>query len=121
MTLPIEAKIEYRHPIDLRGVLQMSRKFIAVVLSSALVFGSVSTSAWSATTAPVKAQAEVVQVPDAAKNQSPLPPAGAAGIKQAQGFDEHSPWIGIGLVVLAVGVAWLLLDDDDDDSSSGTD
>src|SRR5215203_4983467 len=92
-TLPIVAKIEYRRPIDLRGVFKMSRKFIAVVLSSALVFGSVSTSAFSATTAPVKAQTEVVQVPEAAKNQSPLPAAGAAGIKQAQGFDEHSPWI----------------------------
>ena len=100
----------------------MSRKFIAVVLSSALVFGSVSTSAWSATTAAVQAPTQVVQVPETAKNQSPLPPAGAAGIKEAQGFDEHSPWLGIGLVAAAVIIGWLLLDgdDEDDDSSSGT-
>ena len=98
----------------------MSRKLLAVFLSSALAFGTVSTSAWSTTAAQGKTT-DVVQTTDAAKNQAPLPPGGAAGIKQAQGTWESSPWVGIGLVVLAVGVAWLLLDDDDDDSSSGTD
>ena len=100
----------------------MSRKLLAVFLSSALAFGTVSTSAWSTTAAQVKTT-DVVQTSDAAKNQAPLPPGGAAGIKQAQGAWENSPWVGIGLVILAVGIAWLLLDDDedDDDSSSGTD
>ena len=99
----------------------MSRKLMAMLVSSAMVFGSVSTSAWSETDiSPVKTQA--VQTVDTAKNQSPLPAGGAAGIKQAQGF-EDSPWLGIGLVAAVVVIAWILLDDDDsdDDSSSGTD
>ena len=98
----------------------MSRKLMAMLVSSAMVFGTVSTSAWSATDiSPTKTQA--VRTADSAKNQSPLPAGGAAGIKQAQGV-EDSPWLGLGLVAAAIVVAWVLLDDDDsDDSSSGTD
>ena len=96
----------------------MSRKLMAMLVSSAMVFGSVSTSAWSATDI---STAQAVQTATVAKNQSPLPPGGAAGIKQAQGF-EDSPWLGLGLVAAVVIIAWILLDgdDDDDDSSSGT-
>ena len=97
----------------------MSRKLMAMLVSSAMVFGSVSTSAWSATDVSAP-QTQAVQTADAAKNQSPLPAGGAAGIKQAQGF-EDSPWLGLGLVAAAVIIAWVLLDDNDDDgSSSGT-
>lgn len=95
----------------------MSRKLMAMLVSSAMVFGSVSTSAWSATDVSAP---QAVQTTETAKNQSPLPAGGAAGIKQAQGF-EDSPWLGLGLVAAAVIIAWVLLDDDeDDDSSSGT-
>ena len=98
----------------------MSRKLMAMLVSSAMVFGSVSTSAWSATDISVP-KTEAVQTADTSKNQSPLPAGGAAGIKRAQGF-EDSPWLGLGLVAAAVIIAWVLLDDDDsDDSSSGTD
>jgi hypothetical protein len=97
----------------------MSRKLMAVFLSSALVFGSVSTSAWSANDPANSAQAAAAQT-TTVSNQSPLPPAGAAGIKEAQGI-ENSPWLGIGLVILFVGVAWLLLDsDDEEDAATGT-
>ena len=101
----------------------MSRKLMAILVSSALVFGNVSTSAWSATDTSSTIQAQTVQIADAAKNLSPLPAAGAAGIKQAQGFDENSPWLGLGLVAAIVIVAWILLDDDDDEdegTSTGT-
>jgi len=94
----------------------MSRKLMAMLVSSAMVFGSVSTSAWSATDT---STAQTVQTAGVAKNQSPLPPGGAAGIKEAQGF-EDSPWLGLGLVAAVVIIAWVLLDDDEDDSSSGT-
>jgi hypothetical protein len=97
----------------------MSRKLMAVLISSALVFGNVSTSAWSATDTSNAVQTQTVQVADEAKNVSPLPAGGAAGIKQAQGI-ENSPWLGLGLVVAIVAIAWVLLDDDED-SSSGTD
>jgi hypothetical protein len=101
----------------------MSRKLMTILLSSALVLGNVSTSAWAANDAPGAVQAQTTQQnTDAASNQPPLPPAGAAGIQQAQGI-ENSPWLGIGLVVAIVAIAWILLDDDDeddDDSSPGT-
>jgi len=96
----------------------MSRKLMAVLISSALVFGNVSTSAWSATDTSNAVQTQTVQAADAAKNVSPLPAGGAAGIKQAQGI-ENSPWLGLGLVIAIVAIAWVLLDDDED-SSSGT-
>jgi hypothetical protein len=93
----------------------MSRKLMAVLLSSTLVLGSVSTSAWS--------QAQSVQSGEQAKNQAPLPPAGAAGIKQAQGIFGEYPLLTLALVAGAVALVWILLDDDDDDEeapSTGT-
>ena len=83
----------------------MSRKLMAMLVSSALAFGSVTTSAWSATDS---AGATPTQ------NSSPLPPGGAAGIKEAQGI-ENSPWLGLGIVAGIVIIAWVLLDDGDDD------
>jgi hypothetical protein len=100
----------------------MSRKLMAMLVSSTLVFGSISTSAWSATDTVGATQA--VLAADSPKNFSPLPPGGAAGIKEAQGFDENSPWLGLGIVAGIVIIAWILLDDDDDDEeeapSTGT-
>jgi len=93
---------------------------MAILVSGALVFGNVSTSAWSATDTSNAIQAQTVQTADAAKNLSPLPAAGAAGIKQAQGFDENSPWLGLGLVAAFVIIGWILLDDDDDDEGTST-
>jgi len=95
----------------------MSRKLMAMLVSSALVFGSVSTSAWSATD--TVGATQTVQTADSSKNFSPLPPGGAAGIKQAQGI-EDSPWLGIGIVAAIVIVAWVLLDDNDDDDETPT-
>ena len=95
----------------------MSRKLMAMLVSSTLVFGSISTSAWSAPDTAGATQAQTVQ-----KNFSPLPPGGAAGIKEAQGI-EDSPWLGLGIVAAIVIVAWILLDDDDDEEeapSTGT-
>jgi hypothetical protein len=94
---------------------------MAVLLSSALAFGSVSTSAWSAPD--VSGQAQSVQTSDQAKNQAPLPPAGAAGIKQAQGVFGEYPLLTLALVAGAIVLVWILLDDDDDDEevpSTGT-
>jgi hypothetical protein len=94
---------------------------MAVLLSSALAFGSVSTSAWAAPD--VSGQAQSVQTSDQAKNQAPLPPAGAAGIKQAQGVFGEYPLLTLALVAGAIVLVWILLDDDDDDEevpSTGT-
>ena len=97
----------------------MSRKLTAMLVSSALVFGSISTSAWSATGTAGATQAQSVQNTDSPKNFSPLPAGGAAGIKQAQGI-EDSPWLGIGIVAGIVIIAWILLDDDDDSEAPST-
>jgi hypothetical protein len=90
---------------------------MAMLVSSALVFGSISTSAWSATDTVGATQTQTVQTSDSPKNFSPLPPGAAAGIKEAQGI-ENSPWLGIGIVAGIVIIAWILLDDDDDDDDS---
>ncbi|MGH7490229.1 MAG: hypothetical protein ACREMY_32175, partial [bacterium] len=63
----------------------MSRKMMAVLVSTAIALGSVSTSAWSAGE-PAK---QTTQTSVAAKNESPLPAAGAAGIKPAQGAGDN--------------------------------
>jgi len=88
----------------------MSRKLMAVLISTAMAFGSVSTSGWSAGE-PAK---QTAQTSVTAKNQSPLPAAGAAGIKQAQGAGDNSAWILGGLIVGTILLAILLTEDDDD-------
>ena len=95
----------------------MSRKFTALLLSTILLFANTSTNAWSSEQAQTSVQTA------AAANQAPLPPGGAAGIKQAQGA-EGNVFLGIGVVVGLFVVGVLLLGDDDDDdtsSSTGTD
>jgi hypothetical protein len=94
----------------------MSRRLMTVLLSSALVLGSISTSAWSAPD--VANQTQSVQ--DQANNQAPLPPAGAAGIKQAQGFVEDYPILTLVAIGGAIALIWILLDDDDDDEEAPT-
>jgi len=100
----------------------MSRKLMAVLLSGALMLGNVSTSAWSAPGSPDIVQTQTVQTAGTVNNQTPLPPAGAAGIKEAQGF-EDSPLLALGLVAAVVIIAWILIDNEDDDdegTSTGT-
>jgi len=84
----------------------MSRQFMSILLSSILVFGSVTTSAFSAPVTTGTAQTR--------PNQSPLPAGGAAGIKEAQGFDNPLLALGIVAGIFLIGV--LLLHDDDDDN-----
>jgi hypothetical protein len=87
----------------------MSRKLMTILLSSALVFANVSATAWSAT-----------QASDPVKNEAPLPPAGAAGIKQAQGLSD-SPGLIIAIAVGVVALIWILVDDDGEDTpTTGT-
>ena len=101
----------------------MSRKLMTVLLSSALILGNVSTSAWSAPDVSSQDQAQSVQASDQVKNQAPLPPAGAAGIQQAQGFFGDYPLLTLALIGGAIALVWILLDDGDDDEeapSTGT-
>ena len=67
--------------------------------------------------APLTAAAETpaVQAPKAA---SPLAPAGAAGVKEAQLAGIPLFWIGVGII--AIGTASYFIFFDDNSSSSGT-
>ncbi len=98
----------------------MSRKLIAVLISSALMFGNASTSAWSATDLSALIQAQPIQTDESVNSQAPLPAAGAAGIKQAQGFVQEYPLLTIALVAGVIAIVWILLDDDDDDEVPST-
>ena len=91
----------------------MSRKMMAVLVSTAMAFSSLGTSAWSAGE-PTKQTTKT-----AAKNQSPLPAAGAAGIKQAQGAGDNSALILGGLLLGSIVLALLITDDGGDDDNSG--
>jgi hypothetical protein len=85
----------------------MSRKSMAVLVSLALVLGSISTGA-SAQTAPTKPDQPAVTTTNTAKNESPLPPGGPAGLQQAQGSNSTLWIVGgilIGGAILAIALA----------------
>ena len=84
----------------------MSRKSMAVLVSLALVFGSISTGA-SAETAPTKQNQPAVTTTNTANNESPLPPGGPAGLQQAQGSNS-TLWIVGGVVIVGIIVAIVL-------------
>jgi hypothetical protein len=96
----------------------MSRGLMTVLISSVFLFGNVSTSAWSASEMSGAVQAQSVEVAVSTTNQPPLSPAGAAGIRQAQGFVQEYPLLTIALVAGVIAVVWILLDDDDEDSDT---
>ncbi len=97
----------------------MSRRFMTILLSGTLVFANVSTTAWSATGLPDAAQTSSSAPSDPVKNQAPLPPAGAAGIKQAQGLSDY-PGLTIAIAIGVIALIWILVDDDGEDSSAST-
>ena len=86
----------------------MSRTLIVVLLSSVLAFGNLGTTSSFAADRSVGQSANTNRV----QNQAPLPAAGAAGIKQAQGAIEN-PILAVAIVAGLIGL-WILLDDDDD-------
>jgi hypothetical protein len=100
----------------------MSRKLTAIVVASTLALGSISTSAWSA---PGQTQQVAVSGTEAARSEArnvpPLAPAGAAGIREAQG-GGNEVWIIGGFIALYVLLVLIGQDDDDDDTvpSTGT-
>jgi hypothetical protein len=94
----------------------MSRKLIAILVSSTLVWWNAHTSAWSANIASSTVRTHAVQTVGTANNASPLPPGAAAGIKEAQGSERVL--LGLGLAAAFLAIAWLVLDDDT--TSTGT-
>ena len=101
----------------------MSRKLLAVFVSSAFLLTSIAASAAApATPAPAPAAASQTAsiTTSTTKNQPPLPPGGAR-IKTAQGLedDDLRPIVIIGAIAAATGLlVWLMFKGDDDSSSS---
>ena len=97
----------------------MSRKLMTTLLSCTLVFANVSTTAWSATGLSGATQISSRGTANPAKNQAPLAPAGAAGIKQAQGLTD-APGLAIAIAIGVIALIWILVDDDGEDSDAPT-
>jgi hypothetical protein len=89
------------------------RQLIAVVVATALTFGSIRADA-----EPVAASQPQNQ-PLLAQNQPPLKPAGAAGIREAQGIADVDVWFISGVILAAILV--ILLVNDDDEATDSTD
>jgi hypothetical protein len=81
----------------------MLRRLPAAFISIALVLGAASPSTFAASD----------------KNQAPLPPGKAAGIKQAQG-GQVDPLLAGGIVVGVFAISALLIGDNDNDHEGGT-
>jgi hypothetical protein len=101
----------------------MSRKLMALLVSSTMALGSISTSGWSAPASIRQIGASGVQaaLPET-RNVPPLAPAGAAGIREAQGSGGNELYI-IGGFIVVFALLWVIdngNDDDDVPSSSGT-
>ncbi len=92
----------------------MLRQLTALFVAAAIVFGNVGASASTAAGVPIATP------PGIAKNEPPLKPGGAAGIRQAQGIEDVDIWIFSGLILGAI--IWVLVgnDNDDSDSTNGT-
>jgi hypothetical protein len=102
----------------------MSRKLLAVFVSSAFLMTSIAASAAApATPAPTPAAASQTASTTATttKNQPPLPPGRAINKAQGEEYSDLGPGVIIAGIAVATGLlVWLMFHDDDDDSSSST-
>jgi hypothetical protein len=99
----------------------MSRKLIAVVVSSAFLMTSIAASAADPQTPAPAPQTAGTTTATTAKNEPPLPPGRARDIKKAQGLgdDDLGPGVIIASIAVATGIlVWLMFKGDDDSSSS---
>ncbi len=101
----------------------MSRKLIAVVVSSAFLLTSIAAGAAApATPAPAPAaasQTASTTTTSTTKNQPPLPPGRAINKAQGEEYSDLGPGVIIAGIVAATGLlVWLMFKDDDDSSSS---
>jgi len=87
---------------------------MAWLVASAVVFGNMEVSAQ-----PVAAS-QPRTPPPAEKNNPPLRPAGAAGIREAQGASDRGVLIASGLILTGIVAAMLLIEDDDENTTTTT-
>ena len=92
----------------------MVRKMVALLVSSAVLIGGMN-AALAQGASPQPAGTAVSTTAKAGGNSTPLPPGGAAGIRQAQGGGD-TVWHIIGLGFLGgVVLAMILVGNDEDD------
>src|SRR5262249_29351619 len=100
--------------------LAVSQKITALVLSGAMMM-MVGAGAGAR---PVAHKASAIQptehVSAGINNRPPLAPAGAAGIRAAQGIADVDAWFISGLAVAGTVAAVLLADEDGNESTSST-
>jgi hypothetical protein len=87
-----------------------AHQLTVLLVAGAIVLGSISGRAQPIAAFQIQMQPT--------KNEPPLKPAGAAGIRQAQGSEDIDVWFISGLALAAI--VWILVDNDDDDSSDST-
>ena len=80
-----------------------------------VVLGSIGASAHTVAASRAETQAQAV-----AKNAFPLSPAGAAGIRKAQGASDRGVLIVSGLILGGIVAALLLVDDDEENTPTTT-
>jgi hypothetical protein len=101
----------------------MVRKMVALLVSGAVLIGGMNAAlAQAASAQPANPASSVSAAPDAKadRNATPLPPGGAAGIRQAQGGGE-TIWNIIGLGFLGgVVLAMIFVGNDEDDEEVPT-
>ena len=92
----------------------MVRKMVALLVSSAVLLGSMN-AAFAQSGAAQSGNARASTTARIDRNATPLPPGGAAGIRQAQGTSE-TVWTIIGLGFLGgVVLAMIFVGNDEDD------
>lgn len=99
----------------------MVRKMAALLVSSAVLVGGMN-AAWAQGAAAAPASTTINAAPNVRTdgNSTPLPPGGAAGIRQAQGGGETA-WHIVGLGFLgAVVLAMIFVGNDEDDEAVAT-
>ena len=97
----------------------MVRKMVALLVSSAVLVGSMN-AALAQGASPQPAGTAVSTNAKADRNSTPLPPGGAAGIRQAQGGGD-TVWHIIGLGFLGgVVLAMIFVGNDEDDEEVPT-
>jgi hypothetical protein len=100
----------------------MVRKMVALLVSGAVLIGGMNAAlAQGASAQPAGTSSiSTTQNAKADSNSTPLPPGGAAGIRQAQGGGE-TVWNIIGLGFLgAVVLAMIFVGNDEDDETPST-
>lgn len=79
------------------------------------MLGSIGASAHTVTGSQAGAQTRT-----AMKNEFPLAPGGAAGVRKAQGASDRGVLIASGLILAGIVVAMLLIDDDEESPPATT-